>query len=214
MFITFEGGEGSGKSTQIKLLAEYLESQGAQVVLTREPGGTPGAEEIRNVLLSGEPNKFDSITEMMLFFAARRDHVEKVIKPALAEGKIVLSDRFADSSLVMQCNAGNVDLFTFNKLYDIAIGGFEPGLTLILDISVEEGFKRVNARGADGINRMELKGLKYHEDIRNGLLALAEDEPKRCMLVDASKSVQEVQSYIQGVVDYKLAWRYNDKSTV
>ena len=148
LFISFEGGEGSGKTTQIRRLEEWFRHQGRDVVVTREPGGSPGAEEIRNLLLTGDPGRWDAVTEAFLMFASRRDHVERTIRPALADGKVVLCDRFADSSVAYQGYGHGLGAEYIRNLWALAIGDFKPDLTLIFDLPIEVGLGRAGARFA------------------------------------------------------------------
>lgn len=203
-FITFEGGEGAGKSTQIKLLAETVRQRGLAVVTTREPGGAPGAEEIRRLLVEGEAGRWDAVTEALLHTAARREHVQKTIKPALAQGSWVLSDRFADSTVAYQGYAQGVPLGDLAKLYEIAVGDFEPDLTLILDMPVNEGLKRAKARGG-AEDRYERMGTEFHERMRRGFLEIAQSNPQRCLIIPAEGSAGSVQRAILAAVDQALS---------
>ncbi len=205
-FITFEGGEGVGKSTQIARLCETLRNGGGRVLQTREPGGTVGAEQIRQILKSGDPDKFDGLTETLLFYAARHDHMVKLIRPALEEGKWVVCDRFSDSSYVHQLCSGHVDLDTYQTIRKLTIGDFSPELTLILDMDPVEGLSRSKVRSMSSENeaidtlRFDRKGLAYHQRVREGYLQLVKDEPERCVLIDASGSPEDVQHRIWKVV--------------
>ncbi|MBT4879992.1 MAG: dTMP kinase [Alphaproteobacteria bacterium] len=207
-FITFEGGEGSGKSTQITLLAQYLKDRGKEVLVTREPGGTPGAEEIRPLILTGEPGRWDSMTELLLYFAARRDHLEKKIKPALAAGTWVLSDRFADSSLAYQGYAGDLGKDIVEQIIQIVVGDSEPDLTFIFDLSSEVGLKRAMDReelnAAQKEDRLERKGADYHEKVRDAYQQIAKDHSDRCVLLDADKSIEDISQEISQYVDLRL----------
>ena len=206
-FITFEGGEGAGKSTQIRRLAAYLESRGIPVLTTREPGGSGGAEAIRKLLVTGEPERWDAMSEALLNFAARRNHVKGVIKPALEKGTWVLSDRFADSTTVYQGLAGGLGEDNIKKLYDLTLGIFAPALTLILDLSVEVGLERSNHRhqsSASVEDRYERKGKAFHEDLREGFRKIARDNPERCILVDATGSEEEIEKAIRRSVKDRL----------
>lgn len=204
-FITFEGGEGTGKSTQAAMLALRLEALGRGVLLTREPGGSPGAEIIRHVLLSGAAKPLGAEAEAMLFAAARDDHVRCTIAPALAAGKWVVCDRFADSTRVYQGALGAVDARLIKGLERVSIGDLAPDLTLILDIPVELGLQRVAARrsGQDP-DRFEAEGLDYHEKLRRAYRALAADEPERCVLIDASATKEQVAKLIWDAVRVRL----------
>ena len=186
-FITFEGGEGVGKSTQVKLLAEFLQGQGHEVVITREPGGTVGAEKIREVLLF---HKFLPIEEVLLNFAARIDHVENLIKPALARGAYVLCDRFFDSTYVYQGYAKGLDLEFIDKIRELTLGSFAPDLTFVLDIAPEQGVSRAMSRGNN--NHYDNENMEFHQKVRDGFLHIAAANPKRCKVVDAGKSAEDV----------------------
>ncbi len=194
-FITFEGGEGAGKSTQIRLLAEALKNAGIPCAMTREPGGTPEAEAIRGLLVSGEPSKMDAMTELLLHYAARRDHVTKSIQPKLAEGTWVVSDRFSDSTLAYQGHGHKLGEEVVKKLHKMVLGKFLPHLTFVLDIEVADGIRRAEGRGA-AENRYEKMGHDFHERLRDGFLAIAAAEPKRCVVVNAARSVAEVHTDI------------------
>lgn len=200
-FITFEGGEGAGKSTQIRLLAEKLRAKGYRILVTREPGGSPGAEAVRHVLLSGAAEPFGPEMEALLFAAARSDHVEQVIRPAVQRGTIVLCDRFLDSSRVYQGGAGNLDPAYMAEIERIAVNGMMPDMTLIFDLDPEEGLRRATARrGADQADRFEKENLAIHQRRRRAFLAIAEREPDRCVVVDASGDVETVQDVVTAAV--------------
>ena len=206
VFISFEGGDGCGKTTQLRLLAEALEGAGREVVATREPGGAPGAEEIRRLVLKGEPGRWSAISELLLFNAARRDHLERTIRPALARGAVVLSDRFADSTRVYQA-AGREDgagapAEMVEALHDLVIGT-EPDLTLILEISPDEGVARAHARmegDAGAESRFETFGGDFHARVRDGFHALAAAHPGRCRLIDASGAPEAVAARIRAAL--------------
>src|SRR6478736_4984605 len=186
-FITFEGGEGSGKSTQLKLLAEKLEASGIPTVMTREPGGSPGAEVIRYMVLAGMGKLLGPDAESLLFAAARDDHVHTVIAPALEQGKWVLCDRFTDSTHVYQGKLGNVDPKLINALERVTIGGIKPDLTFILDVPVEVGLARAaKRRGNETADRFEAEDVAFHETLRAAYLQLVKDNPARCALIDAN----------------------------
>lgn len=200
-FITFEGGEGAGKSTQVKTLAASLKAQGIPCVVTREPGGSQGAEDIRALLVEGKPGRWDALSEALLLYAARHDHVEKTIKPALAEGSWVLSDRFSDSSYAYQGAGGGLPRETVRRIEAIAIGDFKPDLTLILDLPVEVGLARAASR-KDKEDRFEQFGTAFHEKMREGFLAIAKRARERCVIVDAAEDTQAVsQSVWQAVAE-------------
>jgi dTMP kinase len=200
LFITFEGGEGVGKSTQIRRLAASLEARGHRVVVTREPGGTPLAEAIRGVLLGAEGSP-DAMTQALLFAAARRDHVRVLIEPALAAGAVVLCDRFADSTRSYQ--GGALPAATIETLIALATGGLVPDLTLLLDLASEEGLARARLRGgaADGFERAD---SAFHAEVRARFLALASAEPGRIALIDASAGEAEVAAVIAACVEARL----------
>jgi len=186
-FISFEGGEGSGKSTQIKKLAERLEAAKLRAIITREPGGSPGAEVIRHLLLSGMGKLLGPDAETLLFAAARDDHVHTVIQPALNQGTWVLCDRFSDSTRVYQGRVGNVAPGILNAMERVTIGDLKPDLTIILDVPVEIGLKRAAARrGNAAPDRFESEDVKFHQKLRDAYREIAATEPQRCVLIDAS----------------------------
>src|SRR5882757_8414684 len=204
-FITFEGGEGTGKSTHVALLGERLRAFGIRAVLTREPGGSPGAEILRYVLLSGAARPLGANAEAVLFAAARDDHLTTLIRPALAEGKWVVCDRFADSTRIYQGVAGNVDPMAIRAMERIIVGDTRPDLTLILDVPAKEGMRRASKRrGADDADRFEGETLAFHERLRDGFLTLAANEPERCVLIDATTTKDEVGEQIWHVVQNRL----------
>lgn len=193
-FITFEGIDGSGKSTQSRRFADHLREKGEDIILTREPGGSPGAEEIRALLLTGDTDRWSPETEILLFTAARRDHLEKTIQPALAEGKTVISDRFADSTRVYQ-GATRGDLRGIvDSLHSLMIGR-EPDLTFIIDMDPEMALQRGLARKS-GEDRFEDFGLGFQETLRHGFLALAHANPDRCVLIDGNRTADQIASEI------------------
>ena len=186
-FITFEGGEGSGKSTQIKKLSERLTGAKQPNVVTREPGGSPGAEIMRHLVLSGMGKLLGPDAETLLFAAARDDHVRTVIQPALNQGTWVLCDRFSDSTRAYQGRVGNVEPGILNAMQRVTIGDLKPDLTIILDVPVEVGLKRAAARRGKGApDRFEAEDLKFHEDLREAYRQIAAEDPQRCVLIDAS----------------------------
>jgi dTMP kinase len=204
-FITFEGGEGTGKSTQAATLAQRLRSMGIGVVLTREPGGSPGAEVIRHVLLSGAAKSLGPAAEAILFAAARDDHVCTTIEPALARGRWVVSDRFADSTNVYQGALGQVDPILLRGLHRVTVGALKPDLTFILDVPPEVGLERASKRrGEAGADRFEAESLEFHERLRDAYLHLAASEPDRCVLIDARESPTAVAARIWDVVAKRL----------
>ncbi|MEI9992832.1 MAG: dTMP kinase [Rhizomicrobium sp.] len=183
-FVTLEGGDGSGKSTQIKRLVAALEKRGVDVVATREPGGSPGAEDIRKLVLNGDPKRWDALTESLLMFAARSDHVARTIKPALADGKWVVCDRFTDSTYAYQGAGHGLARETIRRMETLVLDGFRPDLTLILDIPVEIGLARTAGRSKD--MRFEAFDLAFHERMRQAFLAIARRDPERCVVIDAA----------------------------
>ena len=192
MFITFEGGEGAGKSTAIKRIVEKLTSEGYEIVLTREPGGTPIAEEIRNVILDKKNTAMDPRTEALLYAASRRQHlVEKVI-PALKEGKLVLCDRFIDSSLAYQGGAREIGIDNVYNMNLFATEGMLPDLTILFDIKPEEGLARIAANSQREVNRLDVEKLTFHNKVRDSFHELAKRFPERFVIIDASKSPDEV----------------------
>ena len=203
LFITFEGGEGAGKSTQVKRLGEYLTAAGHQVVLTREPGGAPGAESIRKLLVEGAASRWDGVTEALLHTAARRDHLVKNVWPALQDGKIVISDRFVDSTVAYQGYGHGLDRAMLDALYTAAIGDFKPDLTLIIDVPLDVGLGRAGARGG-AENRYESMDRGFHERLRDGFLAIAKAEPSRCKVLDGTRDVDQVQADVRAAVDAVL----------
>jgi len=204
-FITFEGGEGTGKSTQAAMLALRLESYGLGVQLTREPGGSPGAEIIRHVLLTGAAKPLGADVEAMLFAAARDDHVQCTILPALQSGKWVVCDRFADSTRVYQGILGQVDEKLINVLERVSVGELSPDLTVILDLPVELGLERARLRRGDvEADRFEGEGAEFHEKLRDAYLAIAAREPDRCAVIDASAAQDVVADGIWQTVQARL----------
>ncbi|MDE4146894.1 MAG: dTMP kinase [Pseudophaeobacter sp. bin_em_oilr2.035] len=200
LFITFEGIDGSGKSTQCRLLAETLQAEGREVVLTREPGGSPGAEEIRRLVLEGDPDKWSAETEILLFTAARRDHLERTIEPALAAGKVVICDRFADSTRMYQGLSRGDLRATVDQLHDLMIGR-EPDLTILIDMDPATGLSR--AKGRQGTEeRFEDFGLSLQEKMRAGFLALAQEFPDRFRVLDGDRALDTVA---QDVLSQALA---------
>lgn len=212
LFVTFEGGEGAGKSTQIRLLAEALRANGHTVVTTREPGGSAGAEALRHVLLSGAAEPFGVRMEALLFAAARADHLDCVIRPALARGEIVLCDRFVDSSRIYQGVTGNIEPPLMAALERVSIGSTMPDVTLVLDLAADEGLQRARRRAgasAEGANpdRFEKEKLEIHEKRRQGFLDIAAREPKRCRVVDGSLGVEHIARDILSEVTRVMAGR-------
>ncbi len=205
-FITFEGGEGAGKTTQTRLLANRLGAAGIACLLTREPGGAPFAEEIRALLLRPDLPPRSAMTEALLFLAARADHVVETILPALDAGQWVISDRFSDSTFAYQGVAGGVPHATLAELHRLVLGDFRPDLTLILDLPTEIGLARADARkGSAGRDHFEIRDATYHEALRHGFLAIAADDPTRCAVIDATGSPEEVAARIWAIVEARLS---------
>ncbi len=203
-FITFEGGEGAGKSTQCQLLAEALTKKGESCLLTREPGGSTGAEEIRSLVVNGQANRWDSTTEMLLFMAARRDHLLKKIWPAINDGTIVICDRFLDSTLAYQGYGYGKDskaIHHINTVYQIIAGDFKPDLTFILDIDPEEGIRRSRIRSGSQMSeqRFESMDLSFHYNLRQAFHELAQ-ESNRYVIIDATRSIDEIHTDILKVI--------------
>lgn len=203
VFISFEGVDGAGKSTQLKLLLEYLDEKGIPYVFTREPGGTLIAERIRELLLDPANAGMSVITEALLFAASRAEHVSQVIRPALLAGKVVVCDRYIDSSLVYQGAAGGLSADFINRINEVATGALRPDRTILLDLSTEVAAARKTANAE--ADRMEQKEMAFHRQVRQAYRNLAEDEPLRVKLVDASGSVQDVQAQIRRLVDEVLS---------
>jgi len=206
-FITFEGGEGSGKSTQIRKLSERLSGAKLRNIVTREPGGSPGAEIMRHLVLSGMGKLLGPDAETLLFAAARDDHVRTVIQPALNQGTWVLCDRFFDSTRAYQGGVGHVEPGILNAMQRVTIGDLKPDLTIILDVPVQVGLKRAAARRGNGEpDRFEAEDVKFHEDLREAYRQIAADDPKRCILIDASADPDIVATQVWSTVrDHLLA---------
>ena len=198
-FITLEGGEGTGKSTQIKRLKASLEAKGIVVLATREPGGSPGAEQIRKLMVEGEPGRWDAITETLLAYAARADHVARTIGPALLAGTWVISDRFNDSTFAYQGVGRGVPRETIRRIDSAVLDDFAPDLTLVLDLDVSVGLQRATAR-AGSENRFEKFGPDFHEKLRQAFLDIARRHPERCRVIDAGGSEDEVAEAILAAV--------------
>lgn len=213
-FVSFEGGEGAGKSTQIKILADRLEAEGKRVIVTREPGGSPGAEIIRHVVLSGMGKLLGPEAETLLFAAARDDHVHAVIAPALEQGIWVLCDRFSDSTRAYQGRLGHVSPELLNAMERVTIGRLKPDLTVILDIPVSIGMRRAAARrGNDVPDRFEAEGIAFHQGLRDAFRQIAADEPQRCVLIDANANSKIVSNNIWGVLRRRLLTPSNHEVT-
>ncbi len=198
-FITIEGGEGAGKSTQAARLARALEAAGEAVVATREPGGAPGAEAVRTLLVEGEPGRWDAMSETLLHFAARRDHLRRTVWPALAAGQWVVCDRFTDSTVAYQGHGHGLGAETVLDMDRLATGGFRPHLTLILDLPVAAGLERAGLRQGQE-TRYETMDTAFHERVRGGFRAVAEAEPERCAVIDATRDTDAVAAAVQAAV--------------
>ncbi|WP_234188714.1 dTMP kinase [Shinella sp. NM-101] len=204
LFVTFEGGEGAGKSTQIRLLANALRARGLTVLVTREPGGSKGAEAVRHVLLSGAAEAYGIRMEAILFAAARIDHVEQVIRPALAAGTVVLCDRFMDSSRVYQGITGNLEQAFVEALERVAVNGVVPDCTIIFDLPAAIGLERARRRAAgpdEQPDRFEKEELETHEKRREAFLDIAEREPLRCRVIDATRTQEEIAAEVLAIVE-------------
>lgn len=202
-FITLEGGEGAGKSTQILLLADWLRAQGIAVETTREPGGSPGAEEIRALLVTGTPGRWQPMTEALLLNAARHQHLAETVRPALAAGRWVLCDRYADSTFAYQGAGHGLDTTLLHDLHRAATGGLVPDLTLLLDIDPEIGLARAGARAGDE-TRYEQMALAFHRRLRDGYRRIAAAEPQRVAVIDAARGVDAIQADIRSVLSERL----------
>lgn len=200
-FITFEGGEGAGKSTQARRLAAALRAEGREVVETREPGGSPGAEAIRSLLVCGEAERWTPTADALLMYAARSDHLDRTIRPALARGAWVVCDRFADSTRAYQGGETTPELVA--ALEAAVVGDDWPDLTLIFDLSVVDGLARAEGRGG-GEARFEAKGAAFHERLRRAFLEIAAREPDRCVVIDAARSVEAVEAQVRAAVSARL----------
>ncbi len=218
MFITFEGPDGSGKTTQIKKISQYLKDQGYDVVSTREPGGCDLAEKIRALLIQRDGGDWQKMSEVLLLFAARLEHVETVIKPALETGKVVISDRFSDSTYSYQGFGYGLDLGDINKIEEISIKGFKPDLTFVLDIDVKKGLERTGCRfhhDNDDSNatedRYERMGLEFHENLRRGYLEIAKNNPHRCCVVDACRDEEAIFQDLVTILSEKLTVKHKVK---
>lgn len=203
-FITFEGGEGAGKSTQLRRLAERLANLGHEVLATREPGGSVGAEAIRDLLVNGPAERWSPLTETLLMYAARRDHIERVIEPALARGAMVICDRFLDSTRAYQGAGGGAPAGLIRALEAEVVGSVVPDVTLILDLPVAAGLARAAARG-EAEARFEAKGTAFHERLRAGFLAIARAEPERCVVIAADAAPDMVEQRIWDALEARLA---------
>jgi dTMP kinase len=210
LFISLEGGEGAGKTTQINRLADFLTAQGHRVLTTREPGGTKEAESIRSLLVQRDGGDWDAMAEVLLLYAARVMHINNVIKPALADGKVVICDRFSDSTMAYQGYGRGLDKAKIKEIEKVSIDGFKPDMTFILDIDVRDGLERSNKRlssekGYDKTeDRFERLALEFHENLRQGFLDIARQEPERCSVINAAQGVDEMATEIQSLIGAKL----------
>ena len=204
-FVTIEGGEGGGKSTQTRALVARLERAGVPSLATREPGGSPAAEDIRSALLAGAFERLGAKIEALLFAAARIDHLDQTIRPAMLAGTWIVCDRFADSTRAYQGAHGGADVGYLRRLERITLDGVRPDLTLILDLPAEQGLARAERRrGNDAVDRFEKQSLPFHQALRDGFLAIAAEEPERCVIVDASPSQADVEQAIWDAVTHRL----------
>ena len=199
-FITFEGGEGTGKTTQIKILATLLSSRGKHVVQTREPGGTPEAEALRNLLVTGDTTRWTAEAEALLNYAARDSHLQKIIRPALADGHLVLCDRFMDSTRAYQGYAGNCDMKLLDALEAHIIGDTRPVITVIFDLDPAKGLARAKSRNDGTEDRYERKGLEFHKRLRSGFLKIAQTDMLRCRVVDADGTIEQVAARVYAAI--------------
>lgn len=202
-FITFEGGEGGGKSTQVALLTEAFAKSGLGVMKTREPGGSQGAEAIRDLLVNGAIDKWDPVCETLLFYAARMDHVTRLIRPALEAGQFVICDRFTDSTVVYQGVGKKLGEGYVQSLQHLTLGSFMPDLTFILDMDPAEGLRRADARRG-GENRFESMDVDFHHAVRAGFLRLAKEEPTRFVVLDAAQPIEVVRTQVIAAVNERL----------
>ncbi len=211
LFITFEGIEGSGKSSQVALLADYLTAQGRQVAVTREPGGTPIGDQVRAILLDPKNRALDPKAELLLYAASRAQHIREVIAPSLKAGTVVLCDRFADATIAYQGYGRGLDLAMISALDRIVTSGIQPDLTLLLDIEASAGLARArgrnHSRGLENEARFENEEIAFHERVRKGYLTLARQQPARVRVVDASQPLEEVQKNIRKIVEEILQHR-------
>jgi len=196
-FISFEGSEGSGKSTQARLLRDWLKRQGIDTILTREPGGTPIGERIREVLLSLDHKEMDPITELFLYLASRRQHIKELIEPALNSGNVVITDRFSDSTLAYQGYGRGLDLSLIESLNRTATGGLSPDLTIVLDVDVREGLSRNLEIKSD---RLETEDIEFHEKVRKGFIEIAKKEPERVFIIETKNGIEKTHNEIVALV--------------
>jgi dTMP kinase len=202
-FVTVEGGEGTGKSTLAVFVAEILKERSFDVIVTREPGGSDGADQIRELLVTGEEDRWDALSETLLLQAARRDHITRTIAPALNSGITVICDRFSDSTIAYQGHGHGIDLAFIKRINDLVTNGLQPDLTLILDAPAELGIKRaLNRLGSE--TRYELLHFDFHDRARKGFLTIAESEPDRCHVFDASQPLEKIKKDAIGLLESKL----------
>ncbi|MAQ71423.1 MAG: dTMP kinase [Alphaproteobacteria bacterium] len=211
LFITFEGGEGAGKTTQIRAVTEWLNGKGVEVVPTREPGGTPEAEKLRDLLVRRDGGNWTAEAEVLLFFAARHMHITDVIKPALQEGKVVICDRFTDSTRAYQAYGHGQELEFINKVNDLVLQDFKPDITFILDLPAKDGLARSERRqseigsdDSDSEDRFEKLDVTFHEKLRQGFLEIARREPERCVIIDALQTPSSITKEIKVLIDKKM----------
>lgn len=202
VLISLEGIEGTGKTTQAGLLAGRLAKEGYEVILTKEPGGTPIGSRIREILLQPDNKGISYMTELLLYNADRAQHLKEIILPSLEKGVIVVTDRFTDSTVAYQGHARGIDMSLINSLDKISTGGFKPGLTLLFDLDVEEGLRR--NRDINKVDRLELENIEFHRKVREGYLKIAESEPERVKIVDASALPEEVGRNVWEIVSRKI----------
>lgn len=202
-FITFEGGEGAGKSTQVKLLSESFISANLKVSTTREPGGTDGAESIRNLLVTGSAAKWDATTELLLHLAARSDHINKLLKPSLASGRHVICDRFTDSTVAYQAYGHGLGANFVENVCNLVLGNFQPDITFFLDIDVESGIDRAGKR-AGLENRYEKMSGEFHKRVREGFLEIASKNPQRCVVINAKNDIASIHKKVLSEINEKL----------
>ncbi len=205
-FISFEGGDGSGKSSQIGRLADELRRRGRVVRLTREPGGSDSAEAIRKLLVEGVAERWGPMSEALLMYAARADHLDRLIRPALARGEVVITDRFSDSTMAYQGIAGGLGEGRVRSLHELVVGADNPDITIILDIPTELGLARAHGRGG-AESRFESKGAQYHQKVREAFLKIARDNPRRCVVVDATPDEESVFKAVLATIEKALRAR-------
>jgi len=204
VFITLEGGDGTGKSTQARLLTEFIEEKrGKAPLLTREPGGAPGADEIRELILTGEPERWDVVGETLLFYASRRNHLRLTVWPALERGEWVISDRFADSTMAYQGYGNQLGSDKVQMIHDVSVGDFEPDLTIILDIDPATGIARTQGR-TNNEDRFEKMDLSVHERMREGFFDIAKKNAHRCVIVDVDRNIDTIQADLRQIVNERL----------